>query len=209
MTDLVKANQTKAFGLATQVMNTLNSSLKKEKNFINHLDSFLKMTPEKRDEIFGFPMEESISNLLQKFGNTARGKNIPLYYSNKTGADPDIEKWLPNAEVSKNPIPDGLWKNVDSIKGTTEKIMLETAQKMSLSQAISKFNKMLEEAIFDKLGTCRIIFLEETKKNVDGSCLKLVCDRYSDGRLRLYVDRVSTSFVWIVFERAWFEQQNT
>lgn len=204
MATTVKANQTKAFGLATEVMSRLNSSQKKDGNFINQLDAFLKMSSKKRDEIFGFKTEESISGLLQKFGDMARGKNLPLYYSTPTGTDPDIEKWLPNVEVSQNPIPDGIWKNVDTKNGTSEKEMLKTAQKMSLSQAISKFTKILEEGIFDKLETYRIIFLEETDANGNG--LKLVCRRHSDGELCLYVCKVFPGNVWYDSVSAWFEQ---
>lgn len=204
--DDVKVNQTKAFGLATEVMKRLQSSQKKDGNFINQLDAFLKMRSEKLNEIFNLKIEETIESLLQNFGDIAKAKNIPLYYTTQTGTDPDIEKWLPNAELSQNPTPDGLWKNVDTKNGTSEKTMLKTAQKMSLSQAIKKFTEMLEEGTFDKLETYRIIFLEEMDAN--GNSLELVCRRSSDGKLSLYVSKVDPVYVWNGSGRAWFEKQN-
>ncbi len=148
---------------------------------------------------------KSISILLQKFAETVIARNLSLYLENQSGADPDIESWLSNAEVSQNPIPKGKWKNVDKTNGTSEKKMLKTAQKMSLSQAIEQFTQMLKEGIFDKEGTSRIIFLEE--KDRDGNSLELICNRYCDDKIDLYIGWVNHVNVFDTSNCYWFEQQ--
>ncbi len=141
---------------------------------------------------------------LEYFGDLARSKNFPLYYDTPTGTDPNIKDWIPNATVSSDPIPKGKWTQVDTKKGTTEEAMRVTAQKMHLSQAIDKHIEELENGTFDELATCRTIFLEEN--NTVGNALGLVCLRYSDGKLHLYVYEVNPGFVCCAAGYKWFEQ---
>lgn len=149
---------------------------------------------------------DTIRNLTDNFVSIARQKNIPLNYNNEYGVDGDIFNWLPNATVSTNPFPKGSWNKVDTKNSTTEKVMLETAQIMSLSQAIQCFSQELTNGTFDKLDTYRIIFLEE--KNDEGVALELVCGRLSDGELHLCVDRVSPDDAWDGTDSAWHVATN-
>lgn len=153
----------------------------------------------------GTKVEDTIQSLLQNFDNIVRSKNILPGYATQLGVDHSTTNWLLNLEVSENPIPEGKWKNVDTKIGTSEKVMLETAQKMSLSQAIKKITQMLEEGIFDKLNTCRTIFLEETNAKVES--LKFICIRYSNGRLDYCVRTVLCNHVRYGFDYGWFQKK--
>lgn len=148
---------------------------------------------------------ETIEDKLMNFGTIARSKSIPLYFNTPSGTDPDIVKLLPDATVSTIPAPQGKWKNVDTTNGTTEREMLETAMKMSLSQAIDIFNEMLASGVFDKLETYRIIFLKE--KDANGNALGLVCDRGTGGELYLCLPQVSPGRSWDDSGGAWFQQK--
>lgn len=144
---------------------------------------------------------EETKDLIKQFTDTAKSKNIPLYYDNEYGVDADIFNWLPNAIVTETPPPTGVWKQVDTKNDTNEKTMQETSVKMSLSQAIVKFTEMLKNGDFDKSETHRIIFLTETR---NGNPLRLVCRRYSGGGLDLYVYDVGPGSVWYAAGGAWF-----
>jgi hypothetical protein len=113
-----------------------------------------------------------IRSLTDEFVRIAKQKNITLYYNNEYGVDADIFNWLPNAVVTETPPPAGVWKPVDADNGTSVKVMLETAIKMSLTQAIQTFTEMLKNGDFDTKETYRIIFLTETR---DGNPLRLIC----------------------------------
>lgn len=143
----------------------------------------------------------TIQQLIKQFTDTAKARNIPLYYDNEYGVDEDIFNWLPNAVVSEEKHQKGTWTSVDTTKGTTEKEMLKTAQKMCLSQAIQYFTAELEVGTFDALSTYRIIFLEET--GTQGNSLELICDRYSAGKFRLYVNQVHPGRGWRGAGNAW------
>jgi len=143
----------------------------------------------------------TIKDLIKNFTDTAKEKNITLYYTNEYGVDEDIFGWLPYATVSSDPVPSGNWKNVDTKNGTSEKTMLESAVKMPLAQAIQKFTEMLKNGEFDKLETYRIIFLTETKVEIP---LKLYCSRRPDGKLYLNVDEVYYDSVLRDTGNAWF-----
>jgi hypothetical protein len=143
----------------------------------------------------------TIRNLTDSFVSIARQKNIPLYYDTELGVDADIFGWLPSATVSSVAFPKGTWTPVDTKNGTTEKEMLKTAQKMCLSQAIQSFTAELEAGTFDALLTYRIIFLEET--DAQGNSLRLLCGRFSDGGLYLYVNRVPPDDRWSDAGSAW------
>lgn len=143
----------------------------------------------------------TIRSLTDSFVKIARQKNIPLYYNTELGVDADIFGWLPSATVSSVAFPKGTWTPVDTTKGTTEKEMLKTAQKMCLSQAVQSFTAELEAGTFDVLSTYRIIFLEET--DAQGNSLKLLCGRCSGGELDLYVDRVNPDAWWDDAGFAW------
>lgn len=175
-------------------------------NLINMLECPF-ITPETKAEIkqvleaLGQKVSTGIRLLTDEFVRIAKLKNITLYYNNEHGVDSDIFNWLPNSTVTETPPPAGVWKSVDTENGTNEKTMQESAIKMSLSQAVVKFTKMLKNGEFDKKETYRIIFLTETK---DGNPLKLLCRRNSDGKLYLYVYGVYPDFVWRGAGSAWF-----
>jgi|GEM_PF-5116176 len=143
----------------------------------------------------------TIRNLTDAFVKITRQKNIPLYYDNEYGVDGDIFAWLPNAIVSAVPFPKGNWTSVGATKGTTEKEMLKTAQKMCLSQAVQCFTAELEAGTFDAKETYRIILLEET--GVQENSLKLICHRHSDGKLHLFVYRLASGVRWRGAGGAW------
>lgn len=149
---------------------------------------------------------ETIFTKRQRFESIARLKDFPLYYEHKTSTDDDIYKSLPNATVSATSPPKGTWKLVHTKNGTTEKTMLQTAQKMCWSHAFDVFIQELENGTFDTLGTYRIIFLEETDSN--GNALGLVCGCNSNGELVTpYVSKVDPENFWEGADDAWFEQQ--
>lgn len=152
-------------------------------------------------EVLGQKVSTGIRTLTDEFVRIAKSKNITLYYDNEYGVDSDIFNWLPNAVVTENPPPAGVWKKVDIENGTSEKTMQETAVMMSLSQATVTFTEMLKNGEFDKKETYRIIFLTETR---NGNPLKLICDRDSGGELYLNVHEVDPDNVWDDADSAWF-----
>lgn len=84
--------------------------------------------------------------------------------------------------------------------------MEKSAVKMSRKQAIQKFTEMIRNGEFNKNETYRIIFLNETR---NGVALGLICARYSDGELYLYVDKVDPGNRWYGADRAWFARNET
>ncbi len=144
---------------------------------------------------------QGVRSLTDEFVKIAKEKGITLYYDNEYGVDSDIFAWVPNATISEDELPTGNWKSVDSNNGTTEREMLTTAVKMSLSQAIQYFTKELIAGTFDKKETYRLIFITET--DVNGNSLKLWCFRFSDGELNLFVDQVDPDNSWNDEGDAW------
>ena len=142
-----------------------------------------------------------VTNELASFKAAYQAKNIVSYYDNELGADRDIIKWHPDTESIDEVNIDGGFTAVDTTNGTTEAEMLKTAVKMSRKQAIAKLKKMVQDGEFDKNETYRIIFLNETK---NGTPLKLICGRHSDGELGLYVYEVHPDHRWNGAGRAWF-----
>ena len=142
-----------------------------------------------------------VTNELASFKAAYQAKNIVSYYDNELGADRDIIKWHPDTESIDEVNIDGGFTAVDTTNGTTEAEMLKTAVKMSRKQAIAKLKKMVQDGEFDKNETYRIIFLNETK---NGTPLKLICYRGSDGKLDLHVSEVYPVNGWYGAAYAWF-----
>ena len=149
----------------------------------------------------------TIKQKLKQFRDTAKSKNIKLWYTNELGVDSNIMNWIPNATVSTIAAPQGNWKKVDTQNGTTESEMLKTAVIMPLSCAVDTFIAELQKGTFDTLSTYRIIFLEE--KDSQGRALKLVCYRHDVGKLDLYVYQVNPGRTWYDADGAWLQQQDT
>lgn len=148
-------------------------------------------------------MQKTIRDLTDNFVSIARKNNLQTStaYDNTHGVDINIFKLLPNAIVSPNPFPKGDWKQVDSKNGTTEKEMLKTAQKMSLSQGIQCFTEELINGTLNKLEFYMVIFIEE--KNQEGASLRLFCWRFSGGSLHLNLCEVDNGYAWTSVYSAW------
>lgn len=124
----------------------------------------------------------TIKSLLKTFEEKAKERNFSVWI------DPCIESWIPNAIVQSTVDNKGSWTSVDTTKGTTEKEMLKTAQKICLSQAIQSFTAELEAGTFDVKETYRIIFITET--DPQGNSLRITCFRHSVDEVQLYVCQV-------------------
>ncbi len=152
-------------------------------------------------------MQETILSKFKNFCDTARSKNFKLYYDEtSTNTDPELHSLLSHATMSLEPPPQGKWRYVDVSKGTSEKTMLVTGQKMYLSQAVDKFTEEIERGTFNaKLKLYGMIFLKETDE--DGNPLKLACHHDSDGGICLDILTVGgdDDTVWRNSFDAWFE----
>jgi hypothetical protein len=113
----------------------------------------------------------------------------------------DIFTYLPDAIAGGDKAPRGTFTPVDTVSGTKESDMQETAQKMSLSQAIQYYTDELEAGTFDT-DTYRIIFLTDVRAS-DGKELGLPCFRSSGGLLHLGVGEVIPGNAWVVAGSAW------
>lgn len=151
----------------------------------------------------------TIKQLIKEFTDAVKEKGYTLFYDNEHGVAFNTSDLLPDVKVSDTKIPTGTFKQVDTENGTTESEMLKTAIKLDLAQAIKKFTEMVRNGEFDKNGTYRIIFLNESR---DGVPLKLTCNRFYDGELGLSVHKVHPHPIWFDAGDAWFssnEQSDT
>ncbi len=173
------------------------------------LDNFVAQFREKATEAVKTEINNivgTIRSLTDTFVAVAIEKGIPLYYTNEYKVDSDIFNWLPDATITDGEIPKGSITMLPK-KGMTEETMLKTALKLPLSQAIIKMTEELTGGYFNEKSKILIIYLTDTK---DGVALELVCDRYSDGELRLYVFRVNETGLWDVRDdRVGFLSSNT
>ena len=144
--------------------------------------------------------------LIKNFTDACKEKGYILGYDNEYGVDEDIFDCIPDIEVSDKHqiLPHEYFKQVDTENSTTENEMLKTAVKLDLSQAIIMFTKIIKDCDFDKFDknkNNKIIFVNETRNGVP---LKLVCRRYSDGKLYLSVSEVHPDDEWNDAGDAWF-----
>jgi hypothetical protein len=155
-------------------------------------------------QLLNLDIPQTIEGKLMSFGNLARSRGLSLKI------DPDIVNRL--TAVVTNPIPQGKWRWIDNKNGTTEGEMFKTAQKMCLSNAVDVLTKELQNGVFNKYGTHRIIFIKEDSEGVS---LKICCQRYNDNQLSLFIFNVYPDNVWDgdpdnIFHGAdieWFEKQ--
>lgn len=140
----------------------------------------------------------TIQALLDAFVLEVKKQNIPLYY--EKGVDPEILNWLPEAKVIKNLAPKGDFISIKNKKN--ERVMLETALKLPLSQAIEKMTKAVRNLYFNK-NSWIVIFLTDTLR--DGTPLKLTCECTREGELCLKLDRVHLNNDWrLTSDFRWF-----
>ena len=136
----------------------------------------------------------TIKTLIKKFTDKAKEKGITLYYDNEYKVDADIFNWLPDAVVVEGPIPPTSITPLPK-EGMTEGVMLQTALRIPLSQAIQKMTEELANGYFDERNKVLIIYLTDTK---DGVPLGLIGGCHGGGELNLGVNRVFTDCQWVL-----------
>ena len=130
-------------------------------------------------------MSKTIRSLIDAFVAVAKEENLPLYYNNEYGGvDPNIFKWLPDAQVVEEELQKGTIAILEEV--TTEDKMEQTALKLPLSQAIEYMTVNLKMGYFYKELRSLIIYLIDTK---DGVPLELCCHVFGD-ELYLYLKEV-------------------